>query len=603
MAEFHNELNRVIFNKEDKLKQEVEKKLKEIAEAFIDTMEIPHSAVKDIVITGSNVSYNYTEHSDIDLHLLIDFDKVHADCPIVGDYLLSKKSEFNQKHDIYIYGIPVEVYAESIDNDNVHNGLYSLNKGWVEFPEKLKPTDNDIAVNAKYKEYVEAAKGIKEGGLAEKLLDKIKRMRKAGLAEGGEFSVENLVFKKLRDNGIIEKLMKVKKEEVDKKLSLGEAIEILEELLSEKWNNNSGRRSNGAGTKYQDDSEDKYHVKKYGIQYHDREMSPDQYIKRATSINNKAQGLNYKPKTIEKRKREVLNSYSIEDLKGKITDPNKDIDRPYLDYATGDQEGLHRAIAAKDAGIEKIPVRVFHSTKKGGNYIKKGKLEEAIEVLEELLSEKWSNNSGRANSGRYTEDSNVYDNIYAKQYDMGYHDKEMSPQEYINRANRIANKTESTKISPKEREEYKRKNLYNDSIEDLKKKIVSKSEKIDRPYLDYASGEQQGFHRAIAAKDAGIEKIPVRIFHDTKKNGNIWFRKNKKKLEEALEILEALLEDLGGGMNTGISGMMDTQPINLAGKEMPSKGYTKEGKRREKKAYLGYKYRKIWGKHVDNSEE
>ena len=230
---FKDTLNPKIFTKDDELKPEVAKKLKEIADAFIETMEIPMSAIKDIVITGSNVSYNYTDNSDIDLHLLIDFDKVHPDCPIVGDYLLSKKSEFNQKRDIYIYGIPVEVYAESIDNENVHNGLYSLRTGWVEFPKKLKPTDNDIAVNAKYKEYMEAAKGIKEGDLAEKLLDKIKRMRKAGLAEGGEFSVENLVFKKLRDNGVIEKLMKIKNDEIDKKLSLGEAIEILESLLED----------------------------------------------------------------------------------------------------------------------------------------------------------------------------------------------------------------------------------------------------------------------------------------------------------------------------------------------------------------------------------
>ena len=101
MAEFKNELNPKIWDK-DKLKPEVEKKLNEIADAFIETMEIPANSIKDIVITGSNVSYNYTEHSDIDLHILVDVNKVHKDCPIVGDYLLSKKSEFNQKRDIYI---------------------------------------------------------------------------------------------------------------------------------------------------------------------------------------------------------------------------------------------------------------------------------------------------------------------------------------------------------------------------------------------------------------------------------------------------------------------------------------------------------------------
>lgn len=231
-TEFHSELNPKLWDN-DKLKPEVEKKLKEIAGAFIKFLEIPEAAIVDEVITGSSASYNYTQYSDIDLHIIVDPEKVHEDCPLVQDYLLSKKSEFNQKHDIYIYGIPVEVYAEVLGQGTVHNGLYSLEKGWIDYPKKVKPSINDMAVKAKYEEYVEAAKEIKEGDLAEKLLDKIKTMRKAGLAEGGEFSVENIVFKKLRDNGVIEKLMKVKKEDFDKKLSLEEAYEDLISSIEE----------------------------------------------------------------------------------------------------------------------------------------------------------------------------------------------------------------------------------------------------------------------------------------------------------------------------------------------------------------------------------
>lgn len=232
MYKFHDELNQVVWNK-DEMKPEVKAKLLQIAHAFIDFLGISKNAVKDIVVTGSIASYNYTKHSDIDLHIVVDTEKVHKDCPIVGEYLLSKKSEFNQKHDIYIYGLPVEVYAEVEGQGTVHNGLYSLNTGWVDYPEKIKPSNNDVAVKAKYEEYAEAAKQVKDGEIAEILLDKIKKMRKAGLAEGGEFSVENLVFKKLRDNGIVERLTKVKKEGVDKKLSLGEAVEVLENLLEE----------------------------------------------------------------------------------------------------------------------------------------------------------------------------------------------------------------------------------------------------------------------------------------------------------------------------------------------------------------------------------
>ena len=149
-------------------------------------------------------------------------------------------------------------------------------------------------------------------------------------------------------------------------------LRIVEAALNEKWGNNSGRRLNG-DEGINDDSEDKYHVKKYNIAYHDREMSPDQYIKRATSIINKSQGSKYKPKAVENEKRSYTNNYSFDDLKNKIKDPNREIDRPYLDYTTGDQEGFHRAIASKDLGITKIPVRVFHATKKGGNRINRSK--------------------------------------------------------------------------------------------------------------------------------------------------------------------------------------------------------------------------------------
>ena len=45
-------------------------------------------------------------------------------------------------------------------------------------------------------------------------------MRKSGLAEVGEFSTENMAFKLLRNDGSIDKLKKLKKEKVDKQLSL-----------------------------------------------------------------------------------------------------------------------------------------------------------------------------------------------------------------------------------------------------------------------------------------------------------------------------------------------------------------------------------------------
>jgi hypothetical protein len=54
----------------------------------------------------------------------------------------------------------------------------------------------------------------------EVLRKKIKEFRQSGLDSGGEYSYENLTFKLLRRNGYIEKLIKLKKDITDKKLSI-----------------------------------------------------------------------------------------------------------------------------------------------------------------------------------------------------------------------------------------------------------------------------------------------------------------------------------------------------------------------------------------------
>lgn len=217
---FHNELSTKVWENDD-LKPEVKKKLNEIADAFIEFLEVDRDAIKDVVITGSMASYNYTQYSDVDLHLKVDYDKIHEDCPIVQGYLWQSKAMFNKNHDISIYGVPVEVYAESIDEDTVHNGLYSLwQEKWIDFPQKIKPTDNDSAVEAKFNEFKDAAENLNDSEEAEELINKLYEMRKAGLEEVGEFSTENLAFKKVRDAGILDKLKQMKKEKIDKQLSL-----------------------------------------------------------------------------------------------------------------------------------------------------------------------------------------------------------------------------------------------------------------------------------------------------------------------------------------------------------------------------------------------
>jgi hypothetical protein len=54
----------------------------------------------------------------------------------------------------------------------------------------------------------------------EKLMDKLKKYRKTGLDDKGEFSTENLVFKILRNTGYLEKLVKKKENLISHDLTL-----------------------------------------------------------------------------------------------------------------------------------------------------------------------------------------------------------------------------------------------------------------------------------------------------------------------------------------------------------------------------------------------
>ena len=75
--EKHDELNPVLFS-DNKLKPEVKDKAIEVATELLAIMEENGLSIKlkDLILTGSNASYNYTKDSDIDLHLVADMTNI-----------------------------------------------------------------------------------------------------------------------------------------------------------------------------------------------------------------------------------------------------------------------------------------------------------------------------------------------------------------------------------------------------------------------------------------------------------------------------------------------------------------------------------------------
>ena len=68
---FHDNLNSKLFRGQH-LQPAVELQLKTIAQDFLQEMGIHDLDVRDITVSGSNAAYSYTDHSDLDLHILVE---------------------------------------------------------------------------------------------------------------------------------------------------------------------------------------------------------------------------------------------------------------------------------------------------------------------------------------------------------------------------------------------------------------------------------------------------------------------------------------------------------------------------------------------------
>lgn len=203
----------------DKLKPEVVAKLKDIAAAFEEFIGVDLE-VTDYTITGSNANYTWTQYSDLDLHLIIKGTPTDEQRELFN----AKKALWGEQHDITIKGLPVECYVQGEDEPHHSTGVYSIiSQSWLVEPKKIKPEVDDAAVEAKKDaamHEIETAMLSKDLEKLRTVKDKIVKMRKAGLERAGEWSVENLVFKILRNLGLIDQITEKIRELEDQELSL-----------------------------------------------------------------------------------------------------------------------------------------------------------------------------------------------------------------------------------------------------------------------------------------------------------------------------------------------------------------------------------------------
>jgi hypothetical protein len=139
----------------------------------------------------------------------------------------SLKTIWNLEHDIKVKGYDVEVYIQGHKEPHSSTGVYSLlNDEWNTKPSKKDFEPNEELIEKKSVSIMQQIDKIEEQyeelsheevkKRVKKVWDKIKNLRKESLESEGEFGLGNLIFKVLRRNDYIGKLISIKKDSYTK---------------------------------------------------------------------------------------------------------------------------------------------------------------------------------------------------------------------------------------------------------------------------------------------------------------------------------------------------------------------------------------------------
>ena len=236
--ELKDRLNEKIWNG-DKLNILVRRKLLSIARDFISDFDIADFQIEDVIMIGSLASFNWDErYSDIDLHIVIDFEDVNDNVELVSEFFHAVKVKWNEKHKgISIFGFPVEVFVQDVKAKPTASGIYSvLYDEWIKEPtieelqsdvdkDEIQETTSDFMneIDQLEERFLLSMDEIGDDNLqdiyddAEALYERIKDARSSSLGNSNsEISTGNLIFKSLRRNGYLEKLNDIRIKVYDK---------------------------------------------------------------------------------------------------------------------------------------------------------------------------------------------------------------------------------------------------------------------------------------------------------------------------------------------------------------------------------------------------
>jgi len=228
--DMQSELNQKIWADDTSIHPGVKAAMMEVIDEFIEGLDLG-AELQDVILTGSLANYNWSKFSDIDLHIILDFAEISDNEEMVKKFFDAVRSNWNRLHNITVKGHEIEIYVQDAHEPHVSTGVYSLKEDrWLVKPTQAEPTiDEDTAIK-KMKSFareVDKLSSVYDNGNyeaafehAERLREKLKRMRRSGLENGGVYSPENIAFKMLRRSGDIEQMFSIYTQTYDKLHSL-----------------------------------------------------------------------------------------------------------------------------------------------------------------------------------------------------------------------------------------------------------------------------------------------------------------------------------------------------------------------------------------------
>ncbi len=217
-----------------KMKPEIRISLLDIVKDYTDFIDVELD-IDDVTLTGSLSNFNWSEFSDVDLHILTDFEDKD---PLLKKYLDSRRIIWNSLRSVTTKGFDVEIYVQDNNEPHFASGVYSvLYNEWIVEPKQEEVSIDSKKILSKAKNWMSQIDKIENNSKRvdpeevlkdiDRFKSKIKKYRGSGLEDKGEYSYENLTFKFLRRNEYLKKLNDVRNSLIDKNLTLDENVSAI----------------------------------------------------------------------------------------------------------------------------------------------------------------------------------------------------------------------------------------------------------------------------------------------------------------------------------------------------------------------------------------